>query len=560
MKYILLSILLWITCGSLQAQLFKNPLSARVADAYVAKFGDFYYLVGTPCPGDWGMRWVGVWKSRDMITWSGPYPAFEGEKRDAPMWASEIYHKGDYYYIITSCNTWEAGATMLLQQAPTPLGPYTFHAHLKKAGLDPSLFVDTDGESYLLDSEYIAPLSKDWKSVTGPFAGHRENKEGPFMVKHNNRYMRFFARIEEGYPMELEITEGATPYTDQYHPHNKVYTGTNDPGHGCITASPDGTELWIASHFNTDGNWVNRYLALGRIALDSVGMPVPSVRSNEWQPVPSCSVSDANIAIGKPVNSSSSTSGYSPVAAIDNNLHTSWRADLTDSTDHYLEIDLMGEFELEKARLSFGEKAAYRYKIIGSHDRIDWKVLADTHHKDKVSRSECTLGKGYYRYVRVADCAAPDLKSLDIAEFQLYSKHVPLYKSSGKRVKVGQLQCTGYSPQISVTDCSLGGKNFSGAKKGDWISFDQCDLPASGCYDILFKVASAAGLINRWTLYDNGHKVASEAIGNTGGNQNWANMISYSCYLHAGKHHFQLVVEEGGLEIESIEFVHLEGK
>lgn len=558
MKYISLFFLFLIVCVKLPAQLFKNPLSARVADAYISKFGSFYYLVGTPCPGDWNMQWVGIWKSRDLITWSGPYPAFEGDDRDIPMWASEIYHKGGDYYIITSCNTWEAGATMLLQKAPTPLGPYTFHARLKKAGLDPSLFVDTNGESYLLDSEYIAPLSQDWTVVTGPFVGHPENKEGPFLLKNNNQYMRFFARIEEGYPMELEVANENTPYTDQYSRigDNGVYIGTNDPGHGCVTVSPDGTELWVASHF-TVGSWANRWLALGKIFFDSKGKPVPTIRSNEWQPVPSFSVFNTNMSIGKLANSSSYISENSPIKAIDNDLNTVWQVDLAEP-DNYLEVDLMGEFEIKKVILNFGHRAAYRYKIVGSYDRINWTLLGETEHQDLVDRSETTIKKGYYRFIRVINCFAPALEKLEISELQIYNKldHF-VNESLSKRVKIGVLQSTGYSSGISVVDCSLGGKNFSGAKKGDNIDFSRCYLPQSGYYDIMFKVASKNYIFNRWTLYDNGRKVSSEAIGTTGNTQYWANIISFDCYLQAGEHELQLVIEEGEVELESIEFVYL---
>lgn len=560
MKYTLISILFLIISSGLQAQLFKNPLPVRVADAHVSKFGDFYYLVGTPCPGDWNMRWVGVWKSRDMITWSGPYFAFEGEERDTPMWASEIYHKGEQYYIITSCNTWEAGATMLVQKAPTPLGPYTFHAHLKKTALDPGIFVDTDGKSYLLDSEYIAPLSQDWTLVNGPFIGHPENKEGPFLVKNNNEYMRFFARIEEGYPMELEIAKGATPYTDQYHRigYNGVYMGTNDPGHGCITASPDGTELWVASHFTTHSSWANRWLALGRLFFDSKGLPIPSIRSNEWQSAPGCSISNANMAVGKLANSSAYVSDDSPVKAIDNDLNTAWRVDLTD-TNNYLEVDLMGEFEIKKIKLNFGEKAAYRYKIVGSHDRINWELLGEIQHQDLVDCSEQIIGKGYYRFIRVANCFASTLKELNISELQIFHEMDSFVNESlSKRVKLGVLECTKHSPRISVVDCSLGGKNFSGAEKGDKIYFSKCCLPKNGYYDVLFKVATKDYLLNRWTLYENERKITTEAISMTAGNQNWATMISFERYLRSGEHEFRLVVEEGKLEIESVEFVYLE--
>lgn len=487
-------------------QSFSNPLQPRVADSFVAKFGDYYYLVGTPCPGNWEIQWAGVWKSRDMVNWSGPYLAYEGERRDVPMWASEIYHKGDGYYMITTCNTWNAGATMMVQKAPTPLGPYTLHAHLPKHGLDPGIFTDTDGKSYMLHSSWITPLDSLWKTVTGEHLGVAGNTEGHFIIKNNNRYLRFFSRIIPGYPMEYEIS--SEPYVSEYEGKGVVYSGVCDPGHGSIVASPDGTELWIVSHYNT-GGWETRRLAMDRIRFDAGGLPVPVLRDTSAQMAPSLCRRGQDMAPGKFVNSSALIAGNDPLKATDGDLQTAWK------TEEYLEIDLAGEFKVAKVGLDFPDGGEYSWTVLSSTDRINWKEGF----------------AGFSRYLRIVDCTAPS-----IAEIHVYPvpETIPVWSS-----------CE--SCDTALHHLERGTRERLGLR-----------VRRSGDYDIVYRLKALDGLHNSWSLYAGDEKVAAESVATTGTDDNVTQVISFKVRLEEGTADFSLVGEEGSVDIVEVALELLE--
>ncbi len=520
-----------LSVGAMTAQTFQNPLTPRMADGCVAKFGNFYYLVGTPCPGDLNMQWTGVWKSRDLVNWSGPYLAFEGDERDRPMWASEIVHKGEQYYIITTCNTWQAGCTMMLQKAPTPLGPYVLHSHLKKKGLDPNIFVDTDGRSYLLDSEWIAPMNSDWNWLDGEFLGHRDTKEGPFMVKNNNRYLRFYARIDDNYTLEMESYEGDNPYTDDYRFQGEFFKGVHYPGHGCVVASPDGTELWYASHWMTQG-WESRKLSIDRFGFDEEGMPIPSTRKVEEQPVPSYDKQKNNIAPGKPANSSQP----SPLAAFDGKMETCWQSGPVDQNG-FLELDLMGEFAIDQVQVAFPQKSTFSCQLMASCDRLNWRPLGEVAPK-QAKKVSVGGDDAFCRYLRLKNFDTPNVQ---IAEVQVFQKIRKMPMPTGRNVELNQ------------------GDSIVSLKRGQWYDYPVVDIPATGRYDVVFSVRSLQTRHNRFSLYFDEQRVCDESVAHTGVADNWAQIIAFDTHLEAGQpHRIRLVADEGDFEVKQIKFIEIE--
>lgn len=505
MKRLILLFVLAFSLTSLSAQNYRNPLSPRAADCFVAKFGDFYYMVGTPCPGNTEMQWAGVWKSRDMVNWSGPYFAYAGDDRDKPLWASEIYHKGDSYYMITTCAMWNAGNTMMVQRAPTPLGPYSLYCHLPKKGLDPGFFVDTDGKSYLLDSEYVAPLNDEWTRMTGDFVGHRDTKEGPFLLKNDNRYIRLHPRIEEGYPLEYEVASTPSPYTDDYVPHGRIFTGVGEPGHGSITASPDGTELFFVSHFRKEGGgWEDRFLAMDRICFGPDGLPEPGVRTTDPQPAPSAHLSGVDVARGKWVNSSGILDGNSPLAVIDGNPETCWQA------EEFLEIDLTGEFQIARVEAVGPSGKECTFRATGSVDRLNWHPVEE----------------GWSRFVRLSGFSEPAVSEVHIYPVE---RVVPVW-----------------SPDVSVS-CKLDRELERGVKESFLV-----DVPRSGHYDCVARFRIQDGFQAEWALYDGDRLLDKVAGGHTGVADNEGQMITFDIPLEAGRHNFSIVGEQGRVYVDAI--------
>ena len=492
---ILLTVALLSGVQTIHAQQ-KFPLTPRLADAYVQKYGDWYYMTGTPCPGDWEMQWVGIWKSRDLVNWSGPMLAFEGEVRDRPMWASEMHRRGDDYYIITTCNTWNPGNTFMVQKAPSPEGPYTLYSFLPKKGLDPSIFVDTDGKSYLLDSEWIAPLNDDWTRIADDFVGVRAHKEGPFMIKSDNEYLKFFARIDDTYFMELETLKGDSPYSANYVEQGNVLTGPCLPGHGCITVSPDGSELWYAAHANTDGSWETRALAIDPMRFEN-GRPVPTSRSDQPKPEPSATRTKVNLAHGKVANSTAFAEGHEPHNALDGNKATWWEPVVTpaDTVAPYFEVDLLGEFQIDGIEAIGPDKKKVNAEVKVSCDRINWSAPS----ADRTAR--------YVRFGVEAPCKIAD-------------------------VEISRV------PYHIVTR----GKEIASFAPGEEMKFS---VPATGLYEVEYILESRA-LDSSWSLYDNTTNVASEAVAMTGPAGNKTTIISFDVPFAADREHNLKVVPTGG--------------
>lgn len=501
-----------------ESRTFNNPLLPRAADCYVAKFGDWYYMTGTPCPGSWTMDWVGIWKSRDLINWSGPYFAYFGDSIAQPMWASEIYHRENHYYMLTVCHTWSPGNCLMIQEAENPLGPYHLYAKLPKEGLDPSIFVDTDGKSYMLCSENIAELSDDWKKITSPYIGHRDNKEGTFMLKSQDKYMKFFARIDQYYPMEVQYSASATPYTDDYHPEgvSVVYSGLHCPGHGCITISPDGTETWFASHYTT-GGWEDRWLAIDRMNFSKTGKAIPTVRCEKGQLAPNMNNVNADMANNKLFNS---------------------------TIGNGKEVDLLGEMPIGSVNVLFNKKQKISLELQGSVDRINWKTIDSQIMSDSAVQVSFNVDGNYYRYLRAVPFLSKN-KSLQtfsegtIATLQVYASDYPIVIPQYDKV-------VSLIPEKQVV------------RSGEIVDLGSCNLSASQRYDIVHKVATMDKWGASWELYDNGKLVTKERVGNTGVADNRTDMITFGADLGSDKyHHFTLKVTSGNLTLDKVSIVPL---
>lgn len=146
-----------------------------------------YYLFGSTDADIWRGPGTGFdcYRSRDLETWEGPYPAF----RPAPdfwaetnFWAPEVHrYRGRYYLLATfKADGVRRGTQVLVADAPT--GPFTPHS----AGpvtprdwecLDGTLHVGPDGQPWMVfchewvqagDGRVLAmPLTEDLSAAAG---------------------------------------------------------------------------------------------------------------------------------------------------------------------------------------------------------------------------------------------------------------------------------------------------------------------------------------------------------------------------------------------------------
>ncbi len=100
--------------------------------------------------------------------------------------------------------------------------------------------------------------------------------------------------------------------------------------------------------------------------------------------------------------------------------------------------------------------------------------------------------------------------------------------------------------QTEATTDTGGGINVGWIDAGDWMTFNNINIPSSGNYTVEYRVASLNGGGNL-TLDINGGSttLGSLPVPNTGGWQNWTT-ISHTVYIDAGTHNFRIAANTGG--------------
>ncbi|RAO99394.1 glycoside hydrolase [Petrotoga sp. 9PW.55.5.1] len=267
---------------------YTNPLKVFVADPYVLKVEDTYYLYGTSV-ANMGFK---VWESNDLVNWEEKGFAFskfeEGnEWGQGDFWAPEVVSYKNKYYMIYSARASDGHLKIALAESSSPIGPFlNIKAPLFDKGfsnIDGHIFIDSDGTPYLfyvrdcseniidgkhISQIYVQKMSKDLLTLEGDpilvvepsqdWEGIGEDwqwNEGPFVIKENGIYYllysaNYFASPEYaiGYatadnPMGPWIKSEDNPILSK-----DLSLGVSGPGHCSVTNSPDSSELFIVYH------------------------------------------------------------------------------------------------------------------------------------------------------------------------------------------------------------------------------------------------------------------------------------------------------------------------
>ncbi len=273
---------------------YANPLDVIIADPFVLRQGDVYYLYGTTDARS-GFK---VWTSNNLIDWRQRGFAFRKKDDDfgqRDFWAPEIFeHKGKFYLHYTAASKTHT-QRIVLAVGDSPLGPFKevkapwFQSKL--CVIDSHVLKDDDGQLYLYyvldcsengDSEiYVRKVSDDLlvsddahfcAKPSQPWEGPQWN-EAPFVFKRGGTYIMTYSA--NGYFDTLYNVGYATapsplgPWTKA--PENPILRSTKDvsgPGHNAIIESPDGKELFVVYHTHqlmTGGP--KRHLAIDRMRV-----------------------------------------------------------------------------------------------------------------------------------------------------------------------------------------------------------------------------------------------------------------------------------------------------
>jgi beta-xylosidase len=317
-----LTLLLGAPCLAPAAQggvaTYANPLDVIVADPFVLRHGDTYYLYGTSARDGFH-----VWSSKNLVDWKDHGYCFQRSDNDygrRKFWAPEVFEQDGKFYLHYSVVGRGSSHRIVLAVADSPLGPFREKKApwfaSDKAIIDSNVFKDDNGQLYLYyvldcsengDSEiYVRKISTDVTVIekddhfcakpSQPWEGEQWN-EAPFVFKRGKTYFLMYSAncyVDTNYNIGYATASSPLgPWTKSTaNPlvcNNKDVSG---PGHNSVIDSPDGKELFLVYHSHqqlTGGT--QRHLGIDRMRVIEEPGKAPTLAFDQPtvtpQPLPS---------------------------------------------------------------------------------------------------------------------------------------------------------------------------------------------------------------------------------------------------------------------------------
>lgn len=298
-----------------------NPvLPGEFADPDIALFKDTYYLYATT---DGYPSWSGtkfhVFSSRNLVDFTDEGVILDVAGEDVAWavgsaWAPCIAEKSGKYYFYFCAKDAAGDSHIGVAYAAHPAGPFTAMQKpliTKKMcmergiamgqTIDPSVFTDEDGSSYLLfgnGNAAVARLNEDMisldMSTLANYEGLFDFREAVTVTKRNGTYHFTWSCDDTGSPdYHVNYGTAASIYEPVvYHytllkkdEENKIL-GT---GHHCVLHIPDSDEYYIAYHrfytplgIFTNGFGFHREICIDKLYFDEkTGLMLPVVPTNK---------------------------------------------------------------------------------------------------------------------------------------------------------------------------------------------------------------------------------------------------------------------------------------
>lgn len=313
---------------TIRAELCANPvLAGQYADPDIDVFGDTYYLYTTT---DGFSGWSGtqfhVFSSKNLVDWTDEGIILDVTKgRDVPWsvgsaWAPSIEEKNGKYYFYFCAKDKSGDSHIGVAVADTPTGPFAATAEplmtvamCKSRGvsmgqaIDPSIFTDEDGTSYMLfgnGAAAIVKLNEDMVScdlsTLQNYKGASGFREAITVTKRDGIYHFTWSCDDTGSP-NYHVNYGTSdsiygPITNQYTVLQKIteldILGT---GHHSILQIPGEDEYYIAYHrfftplgFFSDGTGHHRQTCIDKVTFGEDGLMevvTPTLQGVEARPL-----------------------------------------------------------------------------------------------------------------------------------------------------------------------------------------------------------------------------------------------------------------------------------
>ncbi|GHE30718.1 family 43 glycosylhydrolase [Streptomyces capitiformicae] len=289
---------------TVSALIMKSPvLPGLNADPNITRFGDTFYMYPTTdgFPG-WSGTQFKAYSSKDLVHWEdhgvildlGPDVSWA----DSRAWAPAIEEKNGKYYFYFC-----ADANIGVAVSDSPTGPFkdVLGKPLLKAGdhtgqmIDPAVFTDDDGQSYLYwgnGRAYVVPLNDDMVSFDASKvtditpSGYNE---GTFVIKRKGTYYFMWSENDtrdENYRVAYATGPSPTgPWTKQGVILEKdLSLGIKGPGHHSVVHVPNTDDWYIAYHRFAipGGDGTHRETTIDKLEFDADGLlkkVVPTLES-----------------------------------------------------------------------------------------------------------------------------------------------------------------------------------------------------------------------------------------------------------------------------------------
>jgi alpha-N-arabinofuranosidase len=289
--------------------LYRNPvLPGFFPDPSVVRVGEWFYLVNSSFemfPG------VPIHRSRDLVHWEAlghvltrdSQLPLAAAKPSGGIFAPTLRHHAGRYYMVT---TNVSGGGNFFVTADDPAGPWSdpiwITAH---GGIDPSLFFDDDGKTYLTSTGspagiyqsqldvatgelLTAPPRLVWNGTGGRYP------EGPHLYKVAGRYYLMISEGGTEYGHRVTIARASSPWGPfEACPHNPILTHRDTElsqpiqgvGHADLVEDGEGNWWMVFLGFRPQGGYYWHHLGretfLAPVRWDEQGWPLV----NEGQPI-----------------------------------------------------------------------------------------------------------------------------------------------------------------------------------------------------------------------------------------------------------------------------------
>lgn len=360
---------------------FKNDLETPLADPFILYDDGYYYMYGTS--DELSGTGFYVYRSKQLNYWENLGPAFLADPyswSSGSLWAPNVYKIGDRYYMyycaknakdFSSTNRkYRRGISVAVSSSPA--GPFKEYegynadgVYLTKndqvfldlgfAAIDPSLFIDDNGEMYLyfsqdqLDSESQSygmklkdPVTADYETMKPLVrAGYRSIQEeeahpnlewergsntrfwneAPELYKSNGKYFltysaNYYGNITYavGYAVsDSPLGEFAKPCSYEYENQLCGVQGldigngwdfTSGTGHHCFFKAGDELLIGYHAHLDRANGSSERAFAMDRVIVNQDGTLFVNGPTYSLQPLPASVSGYENIALRANISAS----------------------------------------------------------------------------------------------------------------------------------------------------------------------------------------------------------------------------------------------------------------